>query len=68
MPEIKMPPPPPPPAPMDAPDIAEAELEMVSAGQDRPGGKTGSKRYRKMNKGKGKSGGTKSYKGGGLNN
>ena len=64
MPEIKMPPPPPPPAPMDTPEIAEAEL-------DSPGPQaqenTGSKRkYRKMNKGSGKSGGSKSYKGGGL--
>jgi hypothetical protein len=49
---------------MDTPEIAEAEL-------DSPGPQaqenTGSKRkYRKMNKGSGKSGGSKSYKGGGL--
>ena len=28
MPELKMPPPPPPPAPMDTPDLADAELEV----------------------------------------
>ena len=66
MPEVKMPPPPPPPAPMDTPEIAQAELDMATA---EPSEKmTGSKRkYRKRNVGKGRSGGHSSYKGGGLN-
>lgn len=66
MPEIKMPPPPPPPAPMDAPEMAEAELETAGPkASEEPS--TGSKRkYRKMSRGSGAAGGHKKYKGGGL--
>jgi len=65
MPDVKMPPPPPPPAPMDAPDIAEPELEMAKPDTSQEAA-TGSKRkYRKV----GKAGPMKAhakYKGGGL--
>ena len=64
MPDIKMPPPPPPPAPMDKPEMAEAELEMATG--DNPVKENTKRKYRKMNRGSGKSGGSKSYKGGGL--
>jgi hypothetical protein len=66
MPDIKMPPPPPPPAPMDKPEMAEAELEMAT-GDNPVKENTGSKRkYRVRNKGTGKKGGHRKYKGGGL--
>ena len=67
MPQIKMPPPPPPPAPMDTPEIAEAELEIVKNYQAQQERSTGSKRkYRKTTR-KGGTGKSGKYKGGGLN-
>jgi hypothetical protein len=52
---------------MDAPDLQDAELEMVNAGSDKSKAPTGSKRYRAKNKGRGKSKGHSNYQGGGLN-
>ena len=64
MPDVKMPPPPPPPAPMDQPDVKEAELAGAQS-ENQETKKVGSKRksrvYNKRQKG------SSSYKGGGLN-
>jgi hypothetical protein len=51
---------------MDAPEMAEAELETAGPkASEEP--TTGSKRkYRKMSRGSGAAGGHKKYKGGGL--
>jgi len=68
MPTVKMPPPPPPPAPMDTPEIAEAELDIEN--EERAGIRekaTGSKRSYRKRTSKGGTGRSSKYKGGGLN-
>ena len=67
MPEIKMPPPPPPPAPMEQPEVVEALLDAGAPSENKSKKEPTGKRYRARNKGMGKGGGSKKYKGGGLN-
>jgi len=66
MPKMQMPPPPPPPAVMDTPIHEEGNLELGEGAAEKETPTKGNKRYRAKNRGMGKSGGHKSYKGGGL--
>ena len=61
-PQIKMPPPPPPPAQMDTPDIAEAEIEVLTA----PKSEESVAKYKKKRKGTAKGKAHSKYKGGGI--